>query len=291
MVYAKYPCIPGHEFSAEVIEVGDNDFGIQKGQVVTCNPYFNCGGCYSCERGILNACMSNETMGVQREGAFSEYITMPVERIYDGGGLDPKSVALIEPFCISYHGVKRAKVKKGDKVLIVGSGCIGLLAAIAAKLCGAIVYMSDVSQEKLDFVNKFGVDGVFLNSSREEFEKNVDEITQGRGFDVTIEAVGLPSTFEACVESTCYGGNVCLLGVSKTSLDFNFNVIQKKELNIHGSRNALKADFEEVIEIFKTQNLGIERIITHEFAVDDVAELFKAYENSPGSILKAIVKF
>ena len=103
--YFAYPRIPGHEFAAEIVEIDDNDRGLKPGMIVTCNPYFNCGHCYSCERGIVNACMDNQTMGCQRDGAFCEYITMPIERVYDGKGLPPKVLAAIEPFCISYHGV------------------------------------------------------------------------------------------------------------------------------------------------------------------------------------------
>lgn len=72
--YVSYPRVPGHEFSAEIVEIDDNDLGLKPGMIVTCNPYFNCGHCYSCERGLVNACTDNQTMGVQREGAFSEYI-------------------------------------------------------------------------------------------------------------------------------------------------------------------------------------------------------------------------
>ena len=137
--YFSYPRTPGHEFSAEIIEIEPNDRGLEKGMIVTCNPYFNCTQCYSCQRGLVNCCTTNQTMGVQREGAFAEYITMPIERIYDGKGLSPKTLALIEPFCISYHGVTRANTTKGDKVLIIGAGTIGVLAAVAAKSLGAEV--------------------------------------------------------------------------------------------------------------------------------------------------------
>ena len=115
--YASYPRIPGHEFSAQIVEIGENDRGLKPGMIVTCNPYFNCQKCYSCERGLVNCCETNETMGAQRDGAFSEYITMPVERIYDGMGLNPRQLALIEPFCISYHGVSRADIKKAIRYL------------------------------------------------------------------------------------------------------------------------------------------------------------------------------
>ena len=210
--YFDYPRIPGHEFSAEVIEADENNaYGIKPGMIVTCNPYFNCGHCYSCEHGIVNACMDNQTMGCQRDGAFQEYITMPIERVYDGKGMDAKTLAAIEPFCISYHGVSRANVKEGDKVLVVGAGTIGVLAAIAAKAKGATVYISDVSAGKLEMAKDFGVDGTLLNDSPENFEKGVAEITNGNGFDVTIEAVGLPSTFQNCIDACCFGGRMVLI--------------------------------------------------------------------------------
>ena len=149
--YAGYPRIPGHEFSAQIVEIGENDRGLKPGMIVTGNPYFDCQHCYSCERGLVNCCESNETLGAQRDGVFSEYITMPVERIYDGRGLSPRQLALIEPFCISYHGVSRANVQPGDKVLIVGAGTIGVLAAIAAKAKGGEVYIADVAEAKLKY--------------------------------------------------------------------------------------------------------------------------------------------
>lgn len=226
--YFSYPRTPGHEFSAEIVEIDENGRGLKPGMVVVCNPYFNCGECYSCKHGLVNACMSNQTMGVQREGAFSEYITMPLERIYDGKGLEPMVLAIIEPLCISYHGVKRAGVKGGDKVLIVGAGTIGILAAVAAKQKGAEVYIADVSQVKLDYAREFGVDGVVLADGPEAYERAVKEITGGNGFDVTIEAVGLPSTFQNCIDAAAFGGRMVLIGVGKENLDFNFTMIQKR---------------------------------------------------------------
>lgn len=290
--YFDYPRTPGHEFSAEVIEADDdNSYGIKPGMIVTCNPYFNCGHCYSCEHGIVNACMDNQTMGVQREGAFQEYITMPVERVYDGKGLDAKTLAAIEPFCISYHGVSRAGVKEGDIVLVVGAGTIGVLAAIAAKARGAKVYIADVAAGKLKMAEEFGVDGTILNSSPEEFEKQVAEITGGNGFDVTIEAVGLPSTFQNCIDGACFGGRMVLIGVGKKNLDFNFTMIQKKELNVFGSRNALKKDFLELIDLVKEGKAPLEKVITDVYAFRDAAQAFKDFSNNQGDMLKVMLDF
>lgn len=290
--YFDYPRIPGHEFSAEVIDVDeDNAYGIKKGMIVTCNPYFNCGRCYSCRRGIVNACMDNQTLGCQRDGAFREYFTIPVERCYDGKGLNPKTLAAIEPFCISYHGVKRASVKEGDKVLVVGAGTIGVLAAVAAKAKGATVYISDVAQGKLDMAKDFGVDGILLNDSPENFTKRVNEITDGNGFDVTIEAVGLPSTFQNCIDACCFGGRMVLIGVGKKNLDFNFTLIQKKELHVYGSRNAMKNDFLELIDLVNAGKAPLEKIITNTYAFDDAAQAFYDFAHNPGNMLKVVIDF
>lgn len=291
--YVTYPRIPGHEFSAEIIKVGPNDKNLKEGMIVTCNPYFNCGTCYSCERGLVNCCTTNQTMGVQREGAFSQYITMPIERVYDGKGLSAKTLALIEPFCISYHGVTRANVKKDDKVLVIGAGTIGVLAAVAAKALGATVYISDIAEKKLEFAKEFGVDGAFVNDSPEGFEANVSEITDGNGFDVTIEAVGLPSTFQNCIDAASFGGRVVLIGVGKNNLDFNFTMIQKKELNVFGSRNALKKDFEGIIDLIKDGKVDIDinKIVTNIYKMEDAAKAFEDFDKSAGSMLKVLFEF
>lgn len=291
MAYFSYPRTPGHEFAAEIIEIGANDQGLKKGMIVTCNPYFNCENCYSCKRGLVNCCTTNQTMGVQREGAFAEYITMPIERIYDGKGIPAKTLALIEPFCISYHGVSRANVQKGDKVLIIGAGTIGVLAAVAAKAKGGEVYISDVAQGKLDYAKEFGVDGVILNDSPENFEKAVSDVTNGNGFDVAIEAVGLPSTFQNCIDAAAFGGKVVLIGVGKKNLDFNFTMIQKKELNIFGSRNALKKDFLELIDLVKSGEVPLEKIVTNTYKFDDVAKAFEEFHKNAGKMLKVVIDF
>ena len=289
--YFSYPRTPGHEFSAEIVEIDGNDRGLKPGMVVVCNPYFNCGECYSCKHGLVNACMSNQTMGVQREGAFSEYITMPLDRIYDGKGLEPMVLAIIEPLCISYHGVKRAGVKGGDKVLIVGAGTIGILAAVAAKQKGAEVYIADVSQVKLDYAREFGVDGVVLADGPEAYERVVKEITGGNGFDVTIEAVGLPSTFQNCIDAAAFGGRMVLIGVGKENLDFNFTMIQKKELNVFGSRNALKPDFLELIDLVKAGKIPLKKIITDVYKFDQAPRAFQEMSENAGRMLKVIIDF
>lgn len=290
--YASYPRIPGHEFSAEIIEIGDNDRNLKPGMIVTCNPYFNCGHCYSCQRGLVNCCTSNETMGAQRDGAFSEYITMPIERIYDGKGLSAKTLALIEPFCISYHGISRANIQPNDKVLVIGAGTIGVLAAVAAKAKGAKVYISDVAENKMNYaIETFGLDGGILNDSPENFIKRVEEITNGNYFDVTIEAVGLPSTFQACIDAAAFGARMVQIGVGKRTHEFDFTLLQKKELNVYGSRNALKKDFLELIDLVKFGKVDLEKIVTNTYNLDEADKAFQDFSKNAASMLKVVIKF
>ena len=290
-LYAKYPLIPGHEFSAEIVEVGENQYGLKPGMVVTCNPYFNCGHCYSCRRGMVNCCTSNETLGCQRDGAFREYFSMPVERIYDGKGIPARELAAIEPFCISYHAVKRGGVTAKDRVLVVGAGTIGHLAALAARMLGAQVYVADVSQDKLDMLKGAGIAGTILNTGDEAFQRQVEEITGGDGFDVCIEAVGLPSTFLNCIDAAAFRGRVVVVGVGKQSLDFFYTTIQKKELDIFGSRNAMREDFLELIDYVKAGKVDLGAIISKVYDYENAGEAFHDMATRGGELLKLMLKF
>ncbi len=289
--YMAYPRVPGHEFSAEIVEIGPDVKGFKVGDIVTANPYFNCGHCYSCDHGLVNACMSNQTMGVQREGGFAEYVAMPGSRLIDGKGLAPKILALIEPFCIGYHGIQRAVVKAGDKVLVVGAGTIGVLAAIAAKSRGAEVWICDVAPKKLEYAMRFGLKGTILNTGAEAFDKGWREITDNNGFDVTVECVGLPSTFQNCLDAACFGARVAVIGVGKHNIDLDFTIIQKKELNIYGSRNAMTKDFIELIDVVRSQNLKLDDVITNIYPFDKAAQAFEDFDKNAGSMLKVMIEF
>ncbi len=290
--YVSYPRTIGHEFAARVVEVEENEYGIRPGMVVTGNPYFNCGTCYSCRRGFVNACVRNETMGVQREGAFSEYFTMPVERLYDGQGIEPKALALVEPFCISYHGVSRADVGPGDRVLVMGAGAIGILAAVAARSFGAQAYITDVAGEKVNAaIRDFGLDGGFVNDAPDALERFTREITREDGFDVTVEAVGIPSTFLGCVRAAASRGRVVVIGVAKHSADFNFLEMQRKELNMFGSRGATKADFAATMKLVKDGFVDLTRLISRTYSPKDTEHAFQDMDQHSAQIVKAEFEF
>ena len=287
--FTTYPRIPGHEFSAEIVEIEENDRGLKVGDIVTANPYFNCGHCYSCERGIVNACTDNQTMGVQRDGSFAEYVAMPIERIYPGKGLSAKTLALIEPFSIGYHAVSRGHVKPGHKVLVIGAGAIGIFAAVSAKLKGAEVYISDVFEKRLENALKFGADGI-IDVSKEDLLERTKEITNGNGFDICIEAVGQSATFLNCIDAAAFGADIILIGNGKKETTFNHSILLKKELNVYGSRNALKKDFLELIDLISSGKINVDHIVSDIFDKEDAIKGFDALVHNDGSRFKVLIK-
>lgn len=288
--FTTYPRIPGHEFSAEIVSIPENDRNLKVGDIVTANPYFNCGTCYSCERGHVNCCTDNQTMGVQRDGSFREYITMPIERIYDGKGLTAKELALVEPFTISYHALHRAPIHKGDKVLVVGAGPIGLFALIAAKAQGAEVYVADLLDGRLEKAMHFGADGT-INSGKKDIKEEAMKITGGNGFDVCVEACGQSVTFLSCIECAAFAANIILIGNGKKETTFLHSILLKKELNVFGSRNSLTSDFEAVIDLMASGKVNVMDMVSRVYGVDDVKEAFDALVHNDGSLAKVLIEF
>ena len=287
--FTTYPRIPGHEFSAEVVSVGENDRGIKVGDTVTCNPYFNCGECYACKRGIVNACVDNKTMGVQRDGGFAEYITMPVSRIIDGRGISAKELALIEPFAISCHALSRADIPRGSRVLIMGAGPIGLFALMRAKALGLRVMIADMLESRLRLAGEYGADRT-VNVKKENLSYAATEFTERCGFDACIEACGTPETFLTCINEATHGANIILIGNGKRETTFLHSIILKKELNIFGSRNALTKDFEELIELVKTGSINVLSLVSRVYPFERVKDAFDSLKNNDGTIAKILLE-
>lgn len=288
--FTTYPRIPGHEFSAEIVSIPENSRGLKKGDIVTANPYFNCGECYSCKRGIVNACTDNQTMGVQRDGSFCEYITMPVDRIIDGKGLSAKELALIEPFSISCHALSRAKIKKGDNLLIMGAGPIGLFALIKAKAMGARVMIADLLDSRLNLAKEYGADCV-INTKNTDIIKAAEEFTNGNMFDVCVEACGLSVTFMNCIDCAATGANLILIGNGKKETTFLHSILLKKELNVFGSRNAFTKDFEELIDLVKDGKADVFKMVSGVYDAENAAEAFDKLAHNDGSLAKLLIRF
>ena len=189
------PVIPGHEVGAVIEAVGkDVPETLKPGMVVTCNPYTHCGKCASCRNQRVNACQHNETLGVQRHGAMKEYISLPWEKVIPAGSLTPKTCALIEPMSVGFHAVSRAQATDIDVVMVIGCGMVGMGAVVRSAMRGAIVIAADIDDEKLQLARQMGASHT-INTKTEDVHQRLQEITEGYGPDVIIEAVGSPATY------------------------------------------------------------------------------------------------
>ena len=288
--FTTYPRIPGHEFSARIVTVPENSRGLKAGDIVTCNPYFNCGSCYACRKGLVNACTDNQTMGVQRDGAFCEYITMPVERIIPGRGLSAKQLALIEPFAISHHALSRCEVKPGDRMMITGAGPIGLFALLDAKVKGAEVTVTDMLDGRLEKARAFGTDHT-VNAGAADAAEQLRAFSGGQGFDVCVEACGQSAAFLNCIEQAAQGASLILIGNGKTQTTFLHSLLIKKELNVYGSRNAYTRDFEALIDLVRSGDADVLRLVSAVYDAADAAEAFEALTHNDGSLEKVLLRF
>ena len=186
------PVIPGHEVGAVIEAVGSGvPEGLKPGMVVTCNPYTNCGKCASCRNQRVNACQHNETLGVQRNGAMREYITLPWEKVIPAGLLTPKVCALVEPMSVGFHAVSRAQVTDIDVVLVIGCGMVGMGAVVRSVMRGATVVAADIDDGKLAQARKMGA-SYTINTRTENVHQRLMEMTSGFGPDVRLWAVHPP---------------------------------------------------------------------------------------------------
>ncbi|WP_114211513.1 zinc-binding alcohol dehydrogenase family protein [Acidisarcina polymorpha] len=282
---AAYPSIPGHEVAATVVE-GASD--LTPGTRVTVSPYTHCGTCASCRRGRFNACQHNQTLGVQRDGAMTEYIAIPRDRIHTAN-LTLKELCLVEPLTVGAHAVARGRVTKNDTVAVLGCGGIGLGAIAASAFRGARTIAIDMDDRKLDIAQKAGASHL-INTGSQDLHERLVEMT-GDGPDVVIEAIGLSSTFRAAVEEVAFTGRVVYIGYAKEPVSYETRLFVQKELDILGSRNALPEDFLEVIRMLEAGDFPVEDAISAIVTPENAAHMLEAWSTNPGRYTKIMVRF
>ena len=280
-----YPRILGHEVAALVVEGGDD---LAAGTAVTMSPYTNCGLCPACLRGRVNACRHNETMGVQRDGAMTEYIRVPRSRLYPAK-LSLTELCLVEPLTVGFHAAARGRVTAEDTVAVFGCGGVGLGAIAASAFRGAETIAIDMDDAKLETARHAGAKHM-INTAKEDLHTRLQEITPGRGPDVMIEAIGLPSTFRAAVEEVAFTGRVVYIGYAKEQVAYETRLFVQKELDIMGSRNALPEDFHEVIAMLESGRFPVKDAISAIIPMEDASRLLGEWSASPGKFTKIMVE-
>jgi 2-desacetyl-2-hydroxyethyl bacteriochlorophyllide A dehydrogenase len=279
-----FPRIPGHEVSATVV---DGESELLPGTDVALNPYTSCGQCASCLRGRPNACQFNQTLGVQRDGALAEFIVMPREKLYPAK-LSRKELCLVEPLTVGFHAVARGRVTADDKVAIVGCGGVGLGAVLASSARGACTICIDVHNEKLNLARAAG-GAHCINSLTESLHHRLLELTDGRGPDVVIEAVGTPATFRAAVEEVAFTGRVVYIGYAKEPVSYESRLFVQKELDVLGSRNAMPEDFHSVIKLLEGGKFPVNEAVSQIVPLEDGPIALSSWSENPSRFKKLLI--
>ncbi len=283
------PRIPGHEIGGQILEVGPGvDAQYRPGARVIVMPYTSCGKCSSCRKAKLNACRYNKTLGVQQDGGLAEEIVVPAEKLILNETLAPRYLALVEPLSVGFHAVERGRIEKGDSVAVIGCGMIGMGAIIAAVARGAKVLAIDLSAEKRALAAQFGAAHV-IDAGTEDVVGRINELTDGDGVDVAMEAVGLPATFTQAIDLACFGGRVVYVGYSKAPVTYQTQFFNLKELDIMGSRNATLANFQAVITHLEKIGDQAEALISKVFSFERAEEALP-YWDCHRNVLKILIE-
>ena len=286
-----YPCIPGHEIGATIESVTagvPEEF--QPGMAVTVLPYTSCGKCSACLAGRANACRDNQTLGVQRDGALTEYLCVPWQKLIYAPGLSLGELALVEPLSVGFHAVERGRVTATDTVCVLGRGMIGLGAIAGAALRGrARVIAVDVDDAKLRLARRAGAAEV-INSKTESLHERLQELTGGRGPDVIIEAVGTEQTFLAAIDEASFAGRVVYVGYAKHPVAYETKYFLLKELDILGSRNATRLNFEAVAAVLESGAYPVAATITRTVPFAGAGGAMRDWSANPASATKIQVE-
>ena len=291
-----YPRVPGHEIAGEIIAMGrgvprSGPGALAEGMLVTALPYTACGGCRPCRAGRSNACRRNQTLGVQRDGAMTERIALPWEKIVTAPRLSGLELALVEPLSVGFHAVDRGRVSREDTVLVFGCGMIGLGAIAAAGLeRGARVIAVDLDDAKLALARQGGASHL-INSRTTPLEETVRELTGGEGPDVVIEAVGHPATFRDAVALAAFSGRIVYIGYAREPVAYETKDFVMKELDILGSRNATRGDFGRVIALLESGRYPARQTVTHTVPFAEAADALARWSRDPATVTKIHVTF
>lgn len=282
-----FPRIPGHEIAATIVEIDAGQPGLGVGTDVTLSPYTSCGACPACRNGRNNACRNNQTLGVQRDGALAEYISVPVEKLY-AADLKLEELCLVEPLTVGAHAVARAQATDKDTVAIFGCGGVGLGAVAASAFRGARTVAIDVDDAKLAVAREAGAAHT-INTTRQDAAEFLQQLTSGDGPDAVIEAVGRAETFRAAVELVSFTGRVVYIGYAKEPVTYETRLFVQKELNILGARNAQPEDFRQVIRMLEEKRFPVRNAISLVAPMAEAPELLQAWSAEPGRFTKIMV--
>jgi threonine 3-dehydrogenase len=278
----KLPLLFGHEYAAEVVEVGKRVTNFKKGDRVAAETHVPCGHCYQCTTGLQHICKDMKILGVHMDGAFSEYALLPEVCAWK---LDPaisyEIGATMEPFGIGVHAMSKTK-PAGKKVIVFGCGPIGIYAQMVAKLSGPeYVIAVDITKERLDLAKQMGAD-IVLNAKELNVPAEVDKITKGFGTDIVVELTGNRGVLNEATKTLRRGGDIILVGLFSGPVEWDLvNNVIYKEANVYGVTGRIMWDtWWTAQSMILSGKMDLSPVITHRFDLKDYDQAFQLAESA-----------
>lgn len=280
-----YPYAGGHEISGVVVEKGDQVLNVEAGDHVALARLFRCGQCENCRRGYDNICiyafkrLEGQNTG-QPEG-LGEYILCKATEVYKVPMTVPlEHAALTEPLSCVLRSIKRANLKPGERVVIVGAGIMGMLHLQLAKMLGMRVIVSEPDEGRRNKALELGADHAF-NPLEQDYVKTVKELGGGKGANATFICVAHPSTIEPAVIASADNGRVLLYSSffpKGKKIEVDPNIFHKREVTLTGTMSQSQEDFNEAAEIVASGRLDLDALISARYPLSDLDNAFKAAE-------------
>jgi len=268
------PMTVGHEFVGTIEAFGDAVSGFELGDRVSGEGHITCDHCRNCRAGRRHLCRNTLGVGVNREGAFAEYLSIPAGNAFKiPDDISDDMAAIFDPFGNAVHTALSFDMV-GEDVLITGAGPIGIMAAAVCKHVGARhVVITDINDYRLELANKMGVTRA-VNVAKQDLKSIMDELNMTEGFDIGLEMSGVPSAVQSMLETINHGGKIAMLGIPPSDMAVDWNQVIFKGLHIKGiyGREMFETWY-KMVSLLQS-GLDISPIITHQFAIDDFQQGF-----------------
>ena len=273
------PMVVGHEFVGEIVEVGSNVNDFRKGQIVSGEGHVVCGRCRNCLAGRRHLCSDTSGVGVNRPGAFAEYVAIPFSNVWQHrADIDLDVASIFDPFGNAVHTALSFDLL-GEDVLITGAGPIGLMAVAIAKHAGArFIVITDINEYRLDLARKMGAT-VALNVNAGTIAEVQKQLRMKEGFDVGLEMSGSPSAFKNMLANMCHGGKIALLGIPSEEIAIDWNLVVFNMLTIKGIYGREMYETWYKMSVMLESGLGIKPVITYRYHYTEFEKGFEVMES------------
>jgi L-iditol 2-dehydrogenase len=274
------PRIMGHEYSGEVVEVGDDIEGFTRGDKVIEEPIHDCGHCFQCKNGQPNVCQNFSITGMHRDGAYAEYVAVEPEHVHAvPEGVPLQHAAITEPTSIATRAVLEQSVTTpGDTVLVEGPGPIGVLVAAVADSLGANVVVSGLEQDasyRLPLLGELGIETV--NAQATDLGDVTERHTDGIGFDVVFDSTGHHSGIGTANDHVRKGGQVVVVGIPNDTSQVTLTSTVRGEVDINTSYGSTWTNFEQALRLMERGEIAVDEILDTSYSVDRPQDAFEAF--------------